>query len=425
MCDRVDLRRVGKRALESMVKVGVFDDWGSRLQLLDALERMMSHSGKTHDAAAAGQMSLFGGGFGAAMDVSIELLRNERDLEQVDHREVLNWEKELIGVYLSEHPLSRYADLLQTITSVTTAELDESTNGRIVAVLGLLSYLRTHTTRKGDPMAFGGLEDLQGTVELIFFPRTWKECRAEVEVDQVYLVRGKVQVENGDQAKIFVDTITSNLTLGQSADAPVDLPLPAVIDDFEPPEDDDFSDSDIAEPEPVYQVQSNGHAATPAGSKPTAAVGATGPDPQTAVEKAFAPTPGTPPPPPNFESADDQWFSSASPVKANHANGNGRSADVVQDAARQNGQTAEPPLPPVEKNPDKLVVVKVRPVGDWQKTCRELVTVAEQFEGRDSLRLILVGHPLVMEFPNQNTHYCPELILSMEQLPVTVHVETV
>jgi DNA polymerase-3 subunit alpha len=192
MCDRVDLRRVGKRALESMVKVGVFDDWGSRLQLLDALERMMSHSGKTHDAAAVGQMSLFGGsGFGAAMDVHIELLRSERDVEQVDHREVLNWEKELIGVYLSEHPLSRYVDLLQSITSVTTAELDESTNGRIVAVLGLLSYLRTHTTRKGDPMAFGGLEDLQGTVELIFFPRTWKECRADIELDQVYLVRGK------------------------------------------------------------------------------------------------------------------------------------------------------------------------------------------------------------------------------------------
>jgi hypothetical protein len=72
-----------------------------------------------------------------------------------------------------------------------------------------------------------------------------------------------------------------------------------------------------------------------------------------------------------------------------------------------------------------VVVVKVRPVGDWQKTCRKLLSVAGQFEGRDSLRLMLVGHPLVMEFPNQNTHYCPELVVSMEQMPVTVHVETV
>jgi DNA polymerase-3 subunit alpha len=387
---------------------------------------MMSHSGKTHDAAAVGQMSLFGGsGFGAAMDVRIELLRSERDVEQVDHREVLNWEKELIGVYLSEHPLSRYVDLLQSITSVTTAELDESTNGRIVAVLGLLSYLRTHTTRKGDPMAFGGLEDLQGTVELIFFPRTWKECRADIELDQVYLVRGKVQVENGDQAKIFVDTITSNLTLGQSADVPVDLPLPAVIDDFEPPEDDDFSESDIAEPQPVYQVQFNGHAATPVTPEPEADIRAAASGSQTAEKEAFTLAPGTPPPPPNFESEDDQWFSSSSPVKADLSNGNGRNGDSSQNATGQNGRTAESVPPPVEKNPDKVVVVKVRPVGDWQKTCRELVTVAEQFEGRDSLRLILVGHPLVMEFPNQNTRYCPELVLNMEQLPVTVHVETV
>jgi DNA polymerase-3 subunit alpha len=437
MCDRVDLRRVGKRALESMVKVGVFDEWGSRLQLLDALERMMSHSGKTHDAAAAGQMSLFGGtGFGAAMDMSVELLRNEKDLEAVDRREVLNWEKELIGVYISEHPLSRYTDLIQSITSVTTAELDETANGRSITIVGLLSHLRTHVTRKGEPMAFGGLEDLQGTVELIFFPRTWKEFRSEIEADQVYIVRGKVQVENGDQAKIFVDTINNNLTINQSADAPLDLPLPSEIEQIAPPDEDDFSDSaastssvrastgsavvepvetaEMAEPPPIYQVQSNG--------RPSALA-------ETAVEPVE-----TPPPPPNFDSADEQWYSRTPPTAGRKVNGSGRvAAPISAISAISTGSTAERVVEPVEtvvepvetKNPDKRVVIKVRPVGDWQKTCRELVTLAARFEGRDSLRLILVGHPLVMDFPNQNTNYCPELVVSMEQMPVTVHVETV
>jgi DNA polymerase-3 subunit alpha len=433
MCDRVDLRRVGKRSLESMVKVGVFDKWGMRLQMLDALERMMTHSGKTHDAAAVGQMSLFGGGFSAALDVSIELLRDERDLEQVDHREVLNWEKELIGVYLSEHPLSRYTELLQNITSMTTAELDESTNGRSITVLGLLSYLRTHTTRKGDPMAFGGLEDLQGTVELIFFPRTWQEVRADVEVDQVYLIRGKVQIENGDQAKIFVDSITSNLTLSQSADAGLDLPMPAVINDFEPPDDEDFNDSDIAEPVPVYKVQGNGYVHSRSEpekfqlkSERAQSLPEDSPVSQVVETETFGLPANSPPPPPNFESEDDQWYVSSSPVNGNGANGNGRQA-VLSPQIEKQRKTAAPPSPPpaVEKNPDKVVVVKVRPVGDWQKTCRKLLSVAGQFEGRDSLRLMLVGHPLVMEFPNQNTHYCPELVVSMEQMPVTVHVETV
>ncbi|MFZ0545951.1 MAG: OB-fold nucleic acid binding domain-containing protein, partial [Candidatus Promineifilaceae bacterium] len=439
MCDRVDLRRVGKRALESMIKVGVFDEWGSRLQLLDALERMMGHSGKTHDAAAVGQMSLFGGfGTGAAMDISVELLRNENEVEQVDPREVLNWEKELIGVYISEHPLQRYTDLLQSINSVTTADLDETTNGRSLTVVGLLSHLRTHVTRKGEPMAFGGLEDLQGTVELIFFPRTWKECRADIEVDQVYLVRGKVQIENGDQAKIFVDSITNNLTINQSADAPRDLPLPNEVTALSPPDEDDLSDSaddsdEVAEPQPVYRVQSNGHNGHALKSDPKPVVPTDIAAANTAVQEDLSPLSGAPPPPPNFADDDAQWYSKTPPIAGRNGNGNGRNTRPMRKSA------AEPVAPPTElvevviepaeetetKNPDKVVVVKVRLVGDWQKTCRELVTIAGQFKGRDSLRLVLVGHSQVIEFPNQNTNYCPELLLSMEQMPVTVHVETV
>ncbi len=111
LCERVDLRRVGKRAVESMIRVGVFDDWGSRPQLLDSLDRMVGHSGKIHDAAAIGQMSLFGGTVGAELNISVELLRPESKLKKVDQREILQWEKDLVGVYISEHPVSRYLEV--------------------------------------------------------------------------------------------------------------------------------------------------------------------------------------------------------------------------------------------------------------------------------------------------------------------------
>ena len=88
-CDRVDLRRVGKRALESMVRVGVLDEWGKRPQLLESLDRAIIHSGNTHDAAAAGQMSLFGEATGVSNGFGVELLRPESDLPSVDQREVL------------------------------------------------------------------------------------------------------------------------------------------------------------------------------------------------------------------------------------------------------------------------------------------------------------------------------------------------
>jgi hypothetical protein len=138
-----------------------------------------------------------------------------------------------------------------------------------------------------------------------------------------------------------------------------------------------------------------------------------------APEAEFSLPSGSPPPPPNFEPVDEQWYSNTIPA--------GRKTAVGKTAVRANGngRTVEVERPTTVKNPEKVVVVQVRTVGDWQKTCRELVAIAGQFEGRDSLRLVLVGHAKIMDFPNQNTHYCPELVSSMEKMPVTVRVDTV
>src|SRR5690606_26514849 len=142
-------------------------------QLLDALEGMMRYSGSEHEAAAVGQMSLFGGSLGAALKMDVKLLRPVEEIPPIEHKEMLEWEKEALGVHVSEHPLERPLALLQSQTSAGLQEIDANWNGRQVRVAGLLSHLRTLTTKRGEPMAFGTLEDLDSKIDLVFFPRTW------------------------------------------------------------------------------------------------------------------------------------------------------------------------------------------------------------------------------------------------------------
>jgi DNA polymerase-3 subunit alpha len=429
LCDRVDLRRVGKRALESMIKVGVFDEWGSRPQLIDALDRLIGHSGNTHEAAAVGQMSLFGSFAGPAMNASIELLRPLSALPKIDHREVLTWEKELIGVYLSEHPLSRFLSVLQNAVSATTADLEEAVNGKGIAIAGVITTLRTLTTKKGEPMAFASLEDLNGTVELLFFPRTWKECRDKVKTDQLLLVRGKLKVEGGDRAKIVVDGVDNNPTIAHAAD-----------------------EAPTVERAAWSAERSNGRTPEPAADNWNAYL----PEPEEFAPARIAENGNgnyhMPPPPPNFD--DDAAYLPAEPLLAAMAVADGEQAakslqPMVNDAAPNghgnkaaNGQVENGKLafnhahPPIS-NPQspiangqskiqipksKIVIVEVEPVNHWQETFREAISLAGRFEGADRLSLSLNGRNLVMDFPNQRTDFCPELVSALQKLPGVTRV---
>jgi DNA polymerase-3 subunit alpha len=370
LCDRVDMRRVGKRAIESMVKVGVFDKWGTRPQFLDALDRITGYSGKTHDAAAAGQMSLFGGVMATAVDVSVDLLRPASEIDPIDHRELLDWEKELIGVYLSEHPLERtLAPILQSANNgfTTTAEIDTNSNDKAVKMAGMISYLRPHTTKKGDAMAFSALEDLHGRVDIIFFPRTWKQVRELVQMDQILVIQGKVQVRD-DSITIIVDRAQKTVEMAQDADA-------------------------IYETENGTSSWGNGYNGV--GNEMTAA-----------PSKIAEPAPilnAAPPPPPNFE---EEERTATKPTPA-----------AAQTKPKQ--ERAAPPPPPMPKPASKTrtVVVEIKPVGNWKEACRQALVKSGQFEGGDQLSLRLAGSGLAMAFPNQSTRFCPDLLESLRMVP--------
>jgi DNA polymerase-3 subunit alpha len=221
-CQRVDLRHVNRRALECLIKAGALSPFGTRAQLLDVMDRMMSISQQFHGAAE--QYTMFDL---PAFASTARLASDLPQVAEVSRREVLGWEKELVGAYISDHPLSRvWANLEETIT-VLTGQIDESMAGQGVTVAGLVSYIRPHITKKGEAMAFAQLEDLQGTIELVIFPRTWEQTKELWIPERILVVRGKVSFR-GQDPSILVDSATNEITLARPVeDAKPFTPQPA------------------------------------------------------------------------------------------------------------------------------------------------------------------------------------------------------
>ncbi len=213
-CDRTDLRAVGKRALECLFKVGAFDRFGKRSQLLDVMEEMIARSAGIHIARDSGQLSMFDllGGADTVVSAPIKL----PDIDEAKPRERLAWERELVGVFVTSHPLEEVAADWQKVVTCSCAALDETYNDRTVVMAGMINSLRTITTKKGDPMAFVQLEDLQGQCEVVVFPRTYAEYRDLLEPDNVILVKGKAQSREG-RTSVLADSIQNFITHSRAA----------------------------------------------------------------------------------------------------------------------------------------------------------------------------------------------------------------
>ena len=202
-CQRVDLRQVNRRALECLIKVGALDRFGRRAQLLAAIDRMIALSQSIHAARDVGQMSLFDmSAIAPAMGQSIVL----EDVPEVPRREMLAWEKELLGLYVSEHPLQQVAaDLEDTITCFC-GQISEDMARQKVVVAGMVIWVREILTKRGEPMAFVQLEDLQGSVEVVVFPRVYKETKDLWQEERILVVRGTVDTK-GRGPKIICERV--------------------------------------------------------------------------------------------------------------------------------------------------------------------------------------------------------------------------
>jgi len=203
-CRRVDLRLINRRALECLIRAGALNDLGQPTRLLMALDRMLGLSTRLHRAREIGQLSLFGEATGVVIEDEAALLAGLPPAPQTSLREMLEWQKELLGTYLSEHPLESVLRDLREHVNSSIGQLQDEPPGRTVTLIGMVTGVRRFMTRRGQEMAFVTLEDPYGACETVVFPSVWEQTRPLWVRDQMLQICGKVDLRN-EQASLLCE----------------------------------------------------------------------------------------------------------------------------------------------------------------------------------------------------------------------------
>ena len=206
---RVDSTKFNKKSWEAAIKTGAFDSFGiSRSDLLFNLEAIQAYGAKCQKDVGAGQTDLFGmmGEAGAIPEPEIKLAP-----AQFSEKEQLLWERDLMGLYLSAHPLDKYDTYFEEQTHPMSLIIPEN-NGRVVTIGGIITAVRTILTKKGDKMAFIKMENKSDETEFIVFPSVFAEYGGKLEVDNVVRVTGRINATDKDgnlssEAKVMAETV--------------------------------------------------------------------------------------------------------------------------------------------------------------------------------------------------------------------------
>lgn len=206
---RVSTRKVNRKAWESLTKAGAFDELGDRSDILFGLDTILGYASKLQKEALAGQADLFGGLDNAVAVPEITLTPSP---ERHSDKERLLWERELLGLYLSAHPLDKY-DAYFEEQCVPLGELKVEHDKKAVIVGGVITAVRQIITKSGSKMAFVKLEDKSGEGEIVVFPSTFEEVGPRLLQDAVIRVSGKISSTDREgnslgEAKVIADEIT-------------------------------------------------------------------------------------------------------------------------------------------------------------------------------------------------------------------------
>jgi DNA polymerase III subunit alpha len=421
---RVDLHLVGRRALESLIRVGALDQFGERMSLLDSIDRILSVSEGFFKEKHTGQMSFFTNI--AGIEDEIVLTKSS----SLDKRDQLEWEKELLGLYVSDHPLTPYLNMLKSKITHFSGQLGEAANKEKVTIAGMITLLRPLQTKTGNMMGFITIEDIQGLVELVLFPRVWQKFSREVENGQVITATGNVDIAEGKDPKVLVDSLEiqklEDIPVIGETEVNIPDPSPRLTDtetqDFQPFQDapadqsetkstmdQSFDDSPLPPEVDDWYLHEPGFEAR--------------------FKEDSAPqiVHGSVPTPPKVPAPID--------VKRKPIN-----ESSSMDSTMQENQQLPPSLPPgivslsyiippatlngTKKNKEdqpQMITIVLRSGGDKERDVRRLQRIhglLHSSPGKDRFAFFIneKGSYYLIEFPNLSTGITPELLLKLKEM---------
>ena len=201
-CERVDLRLVNSQVVEALAWVGALSAFGHSVQIIEALPAILPSAQAVQQQRATGQMSAFDLMFAEA---PIEALPQR---SEAPRRERLRKEKELLGLYLSEHPMGEVAERVGEFVTAYSSDLkDESLDGQRIVVAGIVTGFRTVITKTKSTMGVATIEDLQGTIEIVVFPRLYETTVGTWTEGSILLVAGRID-HRGEEVSLLADLVT-------------------------------------------------------------------------------------------------------------------------------------------------------------------------------------------------------------------------
>ena len=205
--ERAEVKGLNSRACESLIRCGAMDSLGyNRRQLLEALPQALNMAAATKNDRNSGQLSLFGG------EEQVKVI-SYPDLPDMESDEKIEWERKLLGFYVSGHPLDAYKEEMKTCSPIYSIRSDAAHyDGKMVTVAGMIIRVKGMMTKKGAPMGYVTVEDYEDAVECVVFPSVWESVRPILIEDTAVWIRGKIQASERD-FKLLAEEITplSNL----------------------------------------------------------------------------------------------------------------------------------------------------------------------------------------------------------------------
>ena len=214
-CERMQGEAVNKKCIESLIKAGAFDEFEqTRSTLLASFETVIDTINETSKKTMQGQVTMFD--LGKTEDEKLESIKYKfTTLKEFDERELLSMEKEMLGIYISGHPLEKIRSNIEKVATINTLQMiqmkeqnDLSQDGKQVKYIGIINSIKKKYTKKNTLMAFMTVEDLYGSTEIIVFDTCYSKSQNILLEENIVLIEGRLSIREDDDVKIVANNIT-------------------------------------------------------------------------------------------------------------------------------------------------------------------------------------------------------------------------